>query len=284
MTYDDYGMDAAWLGVVEARSRNSPAALARACNMLGSALALAGRPSEAACLHIEALQAAREAGQRDAMSRAASALTPLADDLRRERYRSSLQEAEAAYGHAADAFEELGLEEAAHSARTRQRQAGQEIRRRNEEELEAETRNIEMENAGPQVRNFDIATYEELAAGFVAIKLLGPFLQAFATKLGEQLGESAAQAIGRIQLSRRKGSSRILGVNTPSSRLMTRVELPEPGEFTDEARLALLDLDVTADGIQGELLQWDPAAGLWKAAKEPNDGSHPPATAPASLR
>jgi len=38
----------------------------------------------------------------------------------------------------------------------------------------------------------DAQTIETIVAGFVAIKVLGPFLEAWAKKLGEQFGESTA--------------------------------------------------------------------------------------------
>jgi hypothetical protein len=32
----------------------------------------------------------------------------------------------------------------------------------------------------------------------------------------------------------------------------------------DEARLAVLDLDITAENVRGQLLQWDAAAETWR--------------------
>ena len=36
----------------------------------------------------------------------------------------------------------------------------------------------------------------------------------------------------------------------------------------DEARLALLDLDVTADAVRGKTLWWDSTASAWRPADE----------------
>ena len=36
----------------------------------------------------------------------------------------------------------------------------------------------------------------------------------------------------------------------------------------DEARLALLDLDVTADEVRGKLLRWDSSASAWRPADD----------------
>jgi len=37
------------------------------------------------------------------------------------------------------------------------------------------------------------------------------------------------------------------------------------GDLPDEARLALLDLDVTADEVRGKLLRWDGNTSAWRA-------------------
>jgi hypothetical protein len=40
------------------------------------------------------------------------------------------------------------------------------------------------------------------------------------------------------------------------------------GDLPDEARLALLDLDVTADVVRGKLLRWDGSASAWRPADD----------------
>ncbi|MFJ2090691.1 hypothetical protein ACIOEW_15695 [Streptomyces sp. NPDC087901] len=100
-----------------------------------------------------------------------------------------------------------------------------------------------------------------LASGFVAVKFLGPFVEAFATKLGEGLGESAVAAAGRLRLLWDHGDGRRdLDVLTPGSQRTTLV-LPE--NFDDAARLAAIDLDLGAEGVQGAELHWDNATGTW---------------------
>jgi hypothetical protein len=113
-----------------------------------------------------------------------------------------------------------------------------------------------------------LTVFEIVAVGFAANKTLGPFLQAFATKLGEPLGESCAQALRRIKLHRLTpgvskrstgGVDRKIVIELPEG--STVVELPDP--FTDEAKEAFIDLDVTADEVAGKTLRWDPATGKW---------------------
>ena len=36
------------------------------------------------------------------------------------------------------------------------------------------------------------------------------------------------------------------------------------GDLPDEARLALLDLDVTADAVRGKVLRWDDSVSAWR--------------------
>ena len=113
-----------------------------------------------------------------------------------------------------------------------------------------------------------LTVWEILAVGFAANKTLGPFLQAFATKLGEPLGESCAQALRRIKLHRLApgmskratgGVDRKVVIELPEG--STVVELPDP--FTDEAKEKFIDIDVTAGDIAGKTLCWDPATGKW---------------------
>jgi hypothetical protein len=104
-------------------------------------------------------------------------------------------------------------------------------------------------------------TFEELAVGFLAVKLAGPFLEAFAAQLGQRLGESTAKALGRIRLRRHRSSSSDLEIDVPTSS-PTVLVLPE--DLTEEARLALVDLDPTADGVRGTTMHWNPDTGAWE--------------------
>ncbi|MEF2528999.1 MULTISPECIES: hypothetical protein [Streptomyces] len=103
----------------------------------------------------------------------------------------------------------------------------------------------------------------ELACGYVAVKFLGPFVESFAGKLGETLGESAVAAAGRLRLLwDRRSVRRDFDVVMPGER--TTLVLPE--HFDDAARLAAIDLDLEADGVRGAELHWDADAGTWNPA------------------
>lgn len=114
-------------------------------------------------------------------------------------------------------------------------------------------------------RNGGGITFEEIASGFLALQLIGPFAQAFASKLGEQLGISTARAAARIRLRRRSGQEGVkqdeLVISNPGTRVVIRL----PDSFTDSARLALIDIDTTDPQVQGKTLFWDDEAGSWRA-------------------
>jgi len=112
----------------------------------------------------------------------------------------------------------------------------------------------------PRVLWYTFDDAMELSAAIAFVKGLGPFLEAFATKLGEAFGESTAAALGRLRLFKRRD--------------MLRAELPSQAELTirlgeatpDEARLALLDLDVTAPELHGKTLEWNTERNTWLEA------------------
>jgi hypothetical protein len=62
---------------------------------------------------------------------------------------------------------------------------------------------------------------------------------------------------------------RIGGITVLAARVVITGDLP------DEARLALLNLDVTTEELRGKLLWWDSAAGAWLPSEaieaEPKD-------------
>lgn len=256
------------------------AAVARICATAGRVTAERGSFTAAAHLYIRAVRAAREAGDRVAMVQAASTLAALAPGVEHEPSTPDQRgllarwhEAKKAYGYAAGAFEQLGRDDAARRARTHEQWCDQQIRRQlggrpltKAEELELERPNLVM--CAPALPD-----YMELAVGgFAAVKLLGPFLEAFAAKLGEQLGESAGRALGRIRLCRKKGQPRHLSVKLPGSPVETLLVLPE--DFTDEAKLALIDLDIDTDEVRGHMLSWDPATSTWQIHGQPAFGRH----------
>ncbi|GGV77637.1 hypothetical protein GCM10010228_44780 [Streptomyces massasporeus] len=112
--------------------------------------------------------------------------------------------------------------------------------------------------------------FEEILVGFLAVKFLGPFLEAFAGKIGEQFGESAVRALGRIRVTRKHDTdSRNLEIDDSDTGIPTVLVLPE--DFTEEAQLALIDLDVTAGEVRGTTLRWNPDTAAWEPVEDDQD-------------
>ncbi|MFD8529407.1 hypothetical protein ACFV0L_18505 [Streptosporangium canum] len=110
-------------------------------------------------------------------------------------------------------------------------------------------------------------TYVELAAGFLAVKLLGPFLETFASKLGERFGESTGQVLGRIRVIRRRNrASAELEIDDPATHAPTVLVLP--ADFSEEARLAVIELDITAEKVRGATMHWNPDTGAWEPTED----------------
>lgn len=230
-------IDASMHTVADARKLNDPAAEARALVTIGSALLRAHRVSEGRYIFRQAEKLGYELGDRDIQGQALAGLGVSLEDLgeldsqgrrRREALLSGAGETEYFLSSAearSDEFYMYG------------------VRR----------------DAAYRVSELAFA---ELAVGFVVVKFLGPFAEAFAAKLGERLGESAASAISRFRLLwDHKDGRRDLDVIVPGSATTTLV-LPE--DFTDAARLAAIDLDVNAEGVRGAELHWDASAGRWR--------------------
>jgi hypothetical protein len=85
------------------------------------------------------------------------------------------------------------------------------------------------------------------------------FLKAYIEALAKRAGDLTADLMGhmRFRLKRASGEVRIV-VDTGATVVITK-DLP------DEARLALLDLDVTSPDLAGKELHWDSATGTWLA-------------------
>jgi hypothetical protein len=105
----------------------------------------------------------------------------------------------------------------------------------------------------------------EVAVAFVA----GQFCAAFFQALGQRAAESAvklpkrATALLRKRV-RRQGKPDVYHIGLEgdaSATVVVHWDLP------DEARLALLDLDVTAPELRGRELHWDEEAEAWRPSE-----------------
>jgi hypothetical protein len=107
-------------------------------------------------------------------------------------------------------------------------------------------------------------------AGFLAVKALGPFLEAWATKLGELAGESTARMLGRIHMTKIRHRGRG-GSELPEDRTELVAALPNgylmiilPRHLSDAAKLALIDLNPAGlTDRTTRALYWCANAGAW---------------------
>jgi hypothetical protein len=103
----------------------------------------------------------------------------------------------------------------------------------------------------------------EWISAFAVTRGLAPFVMAFGTELGKRLGGSVADWASRIGVRRKPGSGAeaLLRVDTGGGGV-TVFEVAD--DMSDDAKLALLDLDVTAKGVHGYRLRWNNVEGRWQ--------------------
>jgi hypothetical protein len=104
----------------------------------------------------------------------------------------------------------------------------------------------------------------ESAALAAAMAIFG---KAFLETLGQRAGDGVANIPKQVHdlvsaRKRRKGESEVY-LGTGSDEAAT---IAVTADTPDEARLALLDLDVTADELRGKLLRWDSDSSAWRPA------------------
>jgi hypothetical protein len=104
----------------------------------------------------------------------------------------------------------------------------------------------------------------ETAEVVIAASTLGPFVTAFCTELGRRFGGTVADWAGRVRLSRRRHDPAAADLIIDADNVVTVLELEE--ELSDEARLALLDLDIKADAVRGHRLAWNTETQAWMAS------------------
>jgi hypothetical protein len=95
----------------------------------------------------------------------------------------------------------------------------------------------------------------DVVAAFVAANFSTAFVQALGTRAGEGVADLVRTRI------RRKGKPDEYHIGIRGNHAATVVVTED---LPDEARLALLDLDVTTDAVHGKLLRWDSSASAWR--------------------
>ncbi|MEU6048928.1 hypothetical protein ABZ829_00635 [Streptomyces xanthochromogenes] len=85
---------------------------------------------------------------------------------------------------------------------------------------------------------------------------ISPFVTAFATSLGQRLGTS-------VRVRRRPRRRNVEGDNLALTHHTRTTTIEVSADLGDEARLALIDLDVTRPELWGHHLRWNDEAAAW---------------------
>ena len=96
-----------------------------------------------------------------------------------------------------------------------------------------------------------------VAGGFLT------FMRGYIDELGKRAGDSTADWLKRIRLRWTPKGKAVLEV--PVNGVETTFEVDD--DMSDEAKLALIDLDLTSDDVRGHKLKWDGKA--WVKADSP---------------
>jgi hypothetical protein len=94
------------------------------------------------------------------------------------------------------------------------------------------------------------------------------FGKAYIESLARRAGDGTVDLLKRIRFRRERGTGdTLLEVDGRAAAAVVVTE-----DLPDEARLALLDLDVTAPDLRGQELRWDEAGGGWRPSEAQRDG------------
>lgn len=284
------GIDDAWERVVQARAQSNPSAEALALSLLAQALHEDGRTAEAFEVGKQGAELTRSCpDSREILLSRFRALTAHGAKLElaagpkrydrpaqeRQRWHRQLSKARHAYDGAYSALMELGdaPQELIDEAQQRLAAGRPEEARRGGTHPGGNNNLRSPAPVRPQLPSLpslpSLSAVEAIFVGFVAVKVLGPFLEEWAKKLGEQLGESTVRALGRIRLRRRSRSDSAggeLDVDIPDAPAPTTLVIPR--QLSDEARLAILDLDPSDDAIRGAKLHWIAMRRMWIPEQE----------------
>lgn len=265
-----FDLDVAWEQAVAARARGDTGAEATALTLLEQALYDDGRGKEASEVGRQVIELAKPCSEKrkilqlryELWMRRGEWLEQTAGSLQPGGEIAGLEAAHSAYCQALSTLEAIG--DGPELLREQARQRAEAVDRRRREQQDAADRRREREQAAWNKEQLGYDRYmvlpgpgpahlaETIIVGFLAVKVLGPFLEAWAKKLGERSGESTARALGRIRI--RHGKETQLEASVPGTHTPTVLVLP--GQLSDSAKLAIIDLDPALEGVRGQTLYW----------------------------
>ena len=101
----------------------------------------------------------------------------------------------------------------------------------------------------------------------VLASTLGPLVTAFCSELGKRLGGSTADWISRVTAHARKSNrEHVADIVVEAGDVIVSLEITDT--LTDDAKLALLDLDINDQAVRGRKLRWVDQAGIWAAVRD----------------
>jgi hypothetical protein len=104
---------------------------------------------------------------------------------------------------------------------------------------------------------------EEFVAAAAVVKVLGTMSDAYLSRLGEMLADSTPAILRRIRLSRYPPTSTgRLAIKIGRSKVVFAFD----GDLSDDAKIALIDFDLTDRHLSGAVFRWDEANGEWRRA------------------
>jgi hypothetical protein len=105
--------------------------------------------------------------------------------------------------------------------------------------------------------------FETVAVATGAVIYLKAFLEELGKRTGEGMADLPKKLADHIRVFReaRKGKPDEFYVGFRDDPEAAMIVVTE--DLPDEGRLALLDLDVTAEALRGKTLRWDATAGAW---------------------
>lgn len=114
----------------------------------------------------------------------------------------------------------------------------------------------------------------EMMLAFAAGNFCAAFIQALGQRAGNRVANLPKQVSDLVRKRvKRKGRPEEIHISAKRGATAT---IAVTADTPDEARLALLDLDVTAEELRGNLLRWDPAASAWLPAGSASARRHWP--------
>jgi hypothetical protein len=116
-------------------------------------------------------------------------------------------------------------------------------------------------------RFYNSASTEQMILFFIAGNFSSAFFQTLGTRAGNRVANLPKRASDLVRKRvKRKGQPEEIHISAGDETTATAT-IAITADTPDEARLALLDLDVTADEVRGKTLRWDNDAGAWSAER-----------------